>query len=121
MGCQNLIAADEQPHTVETYTADGLYIMDIQIPKAESLVPQHAHAYDHTTLIVTGKVRIWLGEDIIGEKTAPDHIFIPAGTKHTFQTLVDDVRLCCIHNISRSGKVEITEEHQIVGKTCPSE
>lgn len=120
-GCEVLHAADEQPHTVEHITSDGVYIMHIVIPKAQSLVPQHSHVYDHTTMVAKGKVKVWEDGKFMGDKVAPASIFIKAGAKHSFLTLEDNTILYCIHNVSRTGEVEIAEEHQIVGeKLCLS-
>ncbi len=120
-GCEVLHASDEQPHTVAHHTADGIYIMEIVVPKAHSLIPQHSHVYDHTTMLVKGKIKVWEDGKFIGDKIAPTGIFIKAGVKHSFLTLEDDTILYCIHNVTRTGEVEIKEEHQIVGeKLCLS-
>jgi quercetin dioxygenase-like cupin family protein len=111
-GCNKVVYKDElQPEYVEHYTADNVYIMQINIPKKDSLVPQHSHAYDHMTILAKGSVRIWEDGVDKGIRTAPSSIFIKAGVKHTFCTFEDDTLLYCIHNISRTGKVEIAEEH----------
>lgn len=119
MGCNTLKRADEQPvGGVEYSTADGVNIMQITVPLKDTIVPQHSHEYDHTTLLTNGKIKIWQESERIGSMTirkAPDMIYIKAGVKHTFQTLEDNTILYCIHNISRNGIVEVKEEHQIVG------
>lgn len=58
-------------------------------------------------------MRAWKDGVLLGDFTAPHFIFIPAHTKHRFQTLEDGTIMWCIHNISRTGAVEIAEEHQL--------
>lgn len=111
-GCNPLVALDEQPTGVEHFTADGVYIRQIVVKKKDSLIPQHAHAYDHMTMLVKGSIRVWEDGKEIGERVAPTGVYIKAGVKHSFQTLEDDTVLYCIHNTSRTGAVEIQEEHQ---------
>lgn len=119
MGCNVLEASKNQPSVVEVFTSDGVGTMQIEVPDAGSLIPQHSHEYEHITLIAKGSIRAWKDGEYLGEFNAPSRIIVPAHSKHTFETLVDDVLLYCIHNVERSGKIEIAEEHQIVGeKPC---
>ncbi len=115
-GCELLEASDHQPHFVEKITVDGVFILHAHIPKADSLVPQHSHVYDHTTIVAAGRVKVWEDNVLIDEFAAPASILIKAGTKHEFRTLEDDTVLLCVHNVSRTGQVEVAEENQIVGK-----
>lgn len=120
-GCNVLVPAGEQPHGVEHYTADGVYIRQIVVAKANSLIPQHSHVYSHMTMLVKGSIRVWENGILKGDRAAPTGIFIKAGIKHSFLTLEDDTILYCIHNISRKGSVEIKEEHQVLEeKLCRS-
>ena len=122
MGCDILKASKNQPSVVEIFTSDGVSSMQIQVPDAGSLIPQHSHEYEHITLLAQGKIRAWKDGKYLGEFKAPAHLVIPANSKHTFETLVDDVLLYCIHNVERTGKIDVKEEHQIVGKKlCLSE
>ena len=115
VGCNVAGAPCEQPHTVEHVTAAGVYIRQIVVKKKDSLIPQHAHAYDHTTLLVKGSVRVWEDRVYKGERIAPCGIYIRAGVKHGFRTLEDDTILYCIHNAARLGHVEVSGEHQLGG------
>ena len=121
-GCNVVLHASEhQANCVENYTADGIYIMQIHVPKKDSLIPQHSHVYDHTTMLAKGTIHIWEDGVDKGIRVAPTGIYIKAGIKHMFHTLEDDTLLYCIHNVSPKGKVEVKEEHQIVGeKLCLS-
>jgi quercetin dioxygenase-like cupin family protein len=107
--------AAEQPYGVEFYTADGVGIKEMHIPKAGTYVPQHSHVYGHTSLLALGSVRVWQDDRLIGDFEAPKGIFIPAGVKHKFLSLVDETIVYCIHNTSRTGKIEVQDEHHIVG------
>ncbi len=116
MGCSNLKRADQQPvGGVEYISADGVHIMQITVPLKGTLIPQHSHEYDHTTLITSGKAKVWKRNKVLGTYTAPDMIYIEAGVKHAFETLEDNTSLYCIHNVARNGLIGIREEHEIVG------
>lgn len=106
--------AEEQPHGVEIHMADDVFIKQMVIPRAGTFVPQHSHNYDHTSMLAVGSVRAWVDGVLKGDFQAPTGILIEAGTKHTFMALEDNTVLYCIHNVSRTGLIEIDEEHQIV-------
>lgn len=108
--------AAQQPYGIEDTTADGVFIKQMAIPVAGTLVPQHSHTYDHTSLLAAGSVRVFKEGSHIGDFRAPKPIVIPAHTKHSFLSLEDNTVIYCIHNVSRqSGQVEIAEEHNIIG------
>jgi hypothetical protein len=92
----------------EYMAADGVFIKEMRLPKAGTLVPQHSHEYDHTSFLAKGSV-LFEGKEL----KAPTPIFIPAGKKHTFVSLEDDTLILCIHNVSHTGKIEIREEHTL--------
>lgn len=102
-----------QPIGVEFSMPDGIFIKQYLIAECGSYVPQHSHKYDHTTMLALGALRVWCDGELVGDFDAPSPISIKAGTKHLFQTLTENTLLYCIHNISRTGDVEILEEHQI--------
>lgn len=104
-----------QPFGIEIFTADGVFIKEMRIPKARTLVPQHSHAYDHTSMLARGSIRMWRDGAYCGEKVAPCGIFIAAGVKHSFLSLEDDTIIYCVHNLHGSEAVEVVEEHEIVG------
>lgn len=110
----DLVVLDEQPPVVEIHMAGDVFIKQILIAKAGTYIPQHSHAYDHTSMLAVGSVRVWKDGVCGGDLHAPTGILIEAGTKHTFLSLVDGAVLYCIHNTARSGLVEILEEHQLV-------
>lgn len=109
------VRAEEQPYGVEIRMADDVFIKQMAIPKAGTYVPQHSHAYDHTSMLAVGSVRVWEDEVLKGDFTAPTGLFIRAGTKHCFLSLEDNTVVYCIHNVSRGDLVEILEENHILG------
>lgn len=106
--------AKNQPVGTDYALADDVLVKHWVLPDAGMLVPQHAHAYDHTSFIASGAVRLWVDGSQVGEYRAPTPIFIRAGVKHLFETLKDGTVVLCIHNVRRTGGVVIAEEHHLV-------
>ena len=104
--------AERQP-VVHEFSADGVWAAHITVSDAGTILPQHAHTFDHLTILASGSVRVSRSDAESIEYTAPAGILIPAGVKHLFETLTPDVVLACIHNTARTGRVEISEEHRI--------
>jgi quercetin dioxygenase-like cupin family protein len=107
------VEAPQQPITQE-FIADGVWINQVQISGVGIALPQHAHRFEHATVISEGGVRVEREDAPAVELWSPQVINIPANVKHLFVTLSDRVVLLCIHRIDRSGAVEVAEEHQIV-------
>lgn len=105
---------EEQPTTTEIKMADGVFIKSHHVRLAGTFMPQHSHSYDHTSMIARGSVRVWKDGWWQGDYVAPKGLIIEAGTKHTFMTLENDTIIYCIHNISRTGEVEIAEENHLL-------
>lgn len=110
---QNLVEHPNQPYGVEVTTADGVFVKQMFIPDALTIVPQHSHAYDHLSLLATGAVRAWADGELIGDQMAPYPFHIKAGVKHTFQSLVPGTTIYCIHRL-HGGKVEVKSEHNVL-------
>jgi hypothetical protein len=105
--CLNCEVRDEcQPYGSEHFV-DGAFIKEMRIPYSGTIVPQHSHAYDHISYVAKGKV-LFEGKMV----KAPTALMIPAGKKHMFQSLEDDCLILCIHNVSRTGSIEVLEENQ---------
>lgn len=104
----------EQPPIVEIHTADGLFIKQMYIAQAFTLIPQHSHAWDHTSMLATGSVRLWADGVLQGDFTAPTGILIKSGVKHLFQSLEDGTTVYCIHNLHGEDAVKVLAEHQLV-------
>jgi quercetin dioxygenase-like cupin family protein len=103
----------EQPFSVQITMPDGIFVKSMCVAKAGTVIPQHAHAYEHSSFVALGSVRVWKDGVLLGDFSAPRFILIPPRTKHRFQTLEDGTIVFCIHNISRTGAVEIAEEHHL--------
>lgn len=98
---------------VEFAMADGIFIKQMAMDRAGIIVPQHAHSYDHVSMLAAGSVRLWRDGELVGDFIAPMPIHISAGTKHKFMSLEPGTVVYCIHRIDRTGQVEIAEEHQL--------
>jgi quercetin dioxygenase-like cupin family protein len=112
MSCDACELCVEQPPDWEHLSVDGIAIKQMYLKQAGTMVPQHAHRYDHTSMLATGSIRMWKEGQFIADFTAPCPIFIKRGIKHTFQSLEDHTLIYCIHNASRLGRIEIVAEHQ---------
>ena len=90
--------AEHQPETISVTIYAGIYYKLWRVPDADTVIPQHAHCWDHLTALLQGAVRVWCNDELLGDFRAPDTIKIGAGDKHAFQTLVPATVLACIHN-----------------------
>ncbi len=90
--------------------ADGIEVRHILIHKARDAIREHAHKFPHLTIISAGAVRVWLDGVLQSDIYAPGSLYIGAGTRHLIMALADDTALQCIHNVSRSGEIEIEGE-----------
>lgn len=110
VSCEVCELCIEQPPHWEHVSVDGIFIKQMYLKDAGTLVPQHSHVYDHTSMLAMGKIEAWAGNEYLGEFTAPAPLFIKAKVKHTFLSLVPDTLIYCIHNESHR---QIYEEHQL--------
>lgn len=109
--CLTCAVSDQcQPFGNEFTGADGVFFKEMRVRKAGTLIPQHSHTYDHTSYLVTGAVEV---DGVRYDAPAP--IYIPAHQKHMFLTLTDDTFVLCVHNVSRTGSVEIAAVHNPFG------
>jgi hypothetical protein len=97
----------------EVTTADGVWIKQYHFPACGSIVAQHAHVWDHTTMIATGAVYLWKDGALDGKHVAPTCLFIKAGVRHTFQTVADDTAILCIHNALHPQVAAVLDEHRV--------
>lgn len=104
--------SSEQP-TSDLVLYAGIFLKTWHIAAAGTMIPQHAHAHDHLTLIVTGTIRAWRGDDLLGDYTAPAAIKIPAREKHRFLSLTDGAAFACIHAVGEAEDVLIHAEHTL--------
>jgi hypothetical protein len=93
--------------------SDDIFIKEMHVPRAGTVIPQHSHKYDHTSMLALGAVRVWEDGELMGDFNSPAGILIKAGVKPTFLSLVDETIVYCIHNLARSNAVEVLEEHHL--------
>lgn len=112
-GCNGCTSCDvEQPPEGIEFRANNIFVKQLLIARKDTLIPQHAHAYDHMSMLATGAVRVWKDGVLDRDYQAPAGIFIGAGIKHTFQSLEDATIIYCVHAVAGDGDVEIAAEHQ---------
>jgi quercetin dioxygenase-like cupin family protein len=94
----------------------GIYAKRWTIQDRGTLLPQHSHEWPHISYIVSGVVRVWRGDEQLGDFVGPCAVKIPAQTLHKFLTLSDNVVILCLHNADRldSDEPAVREEHQLV-------
>ena len=92
-----------KPEFVEFAEVDDIWVRAYSVAKAKTVISQHVHSHDHVTLVSRGTIEGWQDGESIGTFVAPALITIPAGKKHAFMALTDDVVLCCLHNLRGTG------------------
>jgi quercetin dioxygenase-like cupin family protein len=92
----------DQPTTVVIKMAGGIYWRRTTFALAGTIAPQHAHSYDHLSVIVSGGVRVQTETETLGEFFAPAEIVIKAGVQHVFTTLTPNTIVACVHNSDRA-------------------
>jgi quercetin dioxygenase-like cupin family protein len=70
----------------------GVYAKQIHIP-AGSFIVQHKHAFDHLSVLASGKVYVGVGDEVV-EYTAPACVLIKAGANHVIEATADAVWFC---------------------------
>ena len=116
MSSTSLVKAPDEAQPLfefEFYDADGIGIKQMHAPKKGVEIPQHSHCYDHTSMLARGKVALYANGVYQGVFRAPCGILIKAGVKHKFLILEDDTIIYCIHNVSRTGEIDVQEEHEL--------
>lgn len=115
MNAQSLTRLDKtlQPDSIEFQGADGVLVKSMVCKMAGTIVPQHAHEYDHMSMLAVGAVKVWADGEYLGTYHAPAAITIKAGTKHRFETVQDYTIIYCIHNVSRTGEIDISDQHAL--------
>ena len=105
--------APNQPVSVEIKLTDDLFIKTAAVADAGTIIPMHAHTYDHVTLLAYGSMRVEAGGELLGDFTGPTGILIRAGIKHAMTTLTPGVVFACIHALHGTDGVEIDEMHEL--------
>lgn len=104
--------ANQPPGDREWTTEDGVFLKEMWLEHEGTIVPQHAHSYAHTSLLLRGSVQV-VADGFASVFNAPAAIPIAAHVKHTFISLVDDTSVLCIHNLNGLKKPAIASEHQL--------
>src|SRR3954463_14017809 len=104
--------AEQQPVSTEIKLTDDLFIKTAVVADAGTIIPAHAHRYDHVTLLAYGSMRITADDEMLGDYTGPVGILIRRGVKHTMTTLTPGVVFACIHVLHGTDDVEIDELHE---------
>lgn len=112
---ESLAVSARQPYGSTTHSADGVIVEQMVIPDAGTIVPQHAHTYDHLTFVAAGSLAVALDGEDLGTFGPGESVMIRAGGKHLLTSLQDQTIAYCIHNASRSGDIEVSEEHCLIG------
>ncbi|MGH6740793.1 MAG: hypothetical protein ACREDY_17505 [Bradyrhizobium sp.] len=103
--------AVEQPYGVEITTVDGIFIKQMVVRNAGTIIPQHSHVYSHASMLAKGSIFVWKDGALDARYRSPCALVIKAGVKHTFQTLEDDTIIYCLHNLHNADVVAVLEEH----------
>ena len=98
---------------------DDVFIKQIVLPTKGLIVGQHSHAFDHTSLLAAGSMRVWEAGVWTGDYHAPVPIVIRKNTLHRMQALTDGVVFYCIHNTLREGVVAELERHPATASPAP--
>lgn len=96
---------------------DNVFVKMHHLLNAGDTHQGHAHAFDHITLLATGRV-LMKHDNGEQEFTAPHLIVTPKGITHQFTALEPGTVFCCIHAIRDGDGVDdvaapdITPEQQ---------
>jgi GNAT superfamily N-acetyltransferase len=110
----------EQPYQTTIHLSDGTFVKAYKVRRANTGLPQHSHAYSHTSYIATGSVKAWKDGQYVGTVVAPDGILIEAHAKHFFQTLEDNTTILCIHSLADGDEPEIEDHHVVEMLDAPA-
>jgi len=108
------VAHPFQPIETDLALTDDIFVKSHLIPKAKTYLPQHVHTFSHVSVIAAGSVRLWEDDTDRGLFKAPATVTIRANLPHTFLTLEDNTVILCIHNVSRTGDIEVARENNLV-------
>jgi quercetin dioxygenase-like cupin family protein len=108
--------ADRQP-AGQVHLYGGTYVKELLTPDEGTLIPQHAHHYDHLSYIAAGSVRVWRDDVLLGDFMAPTAVKIPARAKHRFLTLEPWTLVLCLHAVADAETVNeadlIHDHHEL--------
>lgn len=85
----------DQPH-VQIGCVANLFSRMMHFKKVGDTEQGHAHAFDHLTLLASGKLQVTV-EGKVSEFTAPHMIYIHKDKQHELVALEDNTVAYCIH------------------------
>lgn len=92
----------------------NIYIRPVRLAKEGDILPGHKHNFDHTTFVISGRVKVvatcdegchWEKEFDSGE-----FFLVKKDWKHQITALTDGVRFACIYS-HRTPQGEVTEKY----------
>jgi len=87
----------------------GFYFRSIMLESEGDAIPQHMHAYDHATLVCSGRARLWVDGEWIRDIEAGHAVEVKANKSHVFQALSPKTMLSCIHNVESADSIRAKE------------
>ena len=84
-------------HRVKHHFAGGVYAKEITLDSLDEGMHQHAHTFDHLSILTQGQVVVEQ-DGKITTHTAPAVLTIPAGTRHKVIPTRLPVTWFCIHS-----------------------
>lgn len=82
----------------------GIFCKLWHIPTAGTVAEAHTHTWDHLTLIMSGRVRMFSDGAELGEFAAPAVIRIMANKQHWMTALTDNVTVACVHAVGEAER-----------------
>ena len=99
----------QQPVSTDTAPYGGILLKRHVLPAEGLYVAQHAHAYDHITVVAAGGLRAWCDGRLLGDFLAPAELPIPAGSMHAFMALAAETLVYCVHAAATYAETERAE------------
>ena len=76
-----------------TYVYGNIWIREMRFRKGDVKNP-HVHKFDHITVVTSGKVEVYLGNDLLVTLVAGGKVKVPAGQAHKIIALEDSSAMC---------------------------
>lgn len=84
-----------------TFVSGNIFIRSNDMQKAGDVVVSHKHAFDHTTIVFIGAIRVRTtepsGSALEREFVAPAHFLVRAGIDHEIIALQDGTTYWCVY------------------------
>lgn len=85
----------------------GVYFRTVLFHVAGTRIPQHVHDYDHATMICSGSARLFVNGQAVADYQAGQVALIKANHHHEFESLEDNTRLSCVHNVASALSMKV--------------